>query len=57
MFSQVTSQQVVEMSNCQHASVESLLQRLFSREGKMRGYFTDQNIQSFEELSSSARQN
>ena len=57
MFSQVTSQQVVGMSDCQHASVESLLQRLFSRGGKMRGYFTDQNIQSFEELSSSARQN
>ena len=26
MFSQVTSQQVVGMSDCQHASVESLLQ-------------------------------
>ena len=35
----VTSQLVVWMSNCQHASVESLLQRLFSRGGKMRGYF------------------
>ena len=46
----VTSQLVVWMSNCQHASVESLLQRPFSRGGKMRGYFTDQNIQSFEEL-------
>ena len=43
------------MSNCQHASVESLLQRPFSRGGRCEVTFTDQNIQSFKELTKVVR--